>query len=132
MTAVNDAPIGRGRFVLYWMIAARRTSHSHARDRAIACAVERERPLVVLEPLRTGYRWASDRLHAFVLQGMADNAAAFAAAGIAYLPYVEPEPGRGRGLLEALARHACVVVTDRGGSRAAAGRWPSSPTKSSW
>jgi deoxyribodipyrimidine photo-lyase len=113
ITAVNDAPIAaRGRYVLYWMIAARRTAGSHALDRAIAHAVALDRPLVVLEPLRAGYRWASDRLHAFVLAGMADNAAALAAAEITYLPYVEPEPGRGRGLLEALARHACVVVTD--------------------
>jgi deoxyribodipyrimidine photo-lyase len=112
ITAVNGAPIGRGRHVLYWMIAARRTAWSHALDRALALAAELDRPLLVLEPLRAGYRWASDRHHAFVLQGMADNAAAFAAAGVTYLPYVEPEPGRGRGLLEALARHACAVVTD--------------------
>ena len=118
ITAVNDAPIGRrgrgrgGDFVLYWMIAARRTTYSHALDHAIARAIELERPLLVLEPLRAGYRWASDRLHAFVLQGMADNAAAFAAAEITHLPYVEPEPGRGSGLLEALAARACLVVTD--------------------
>jgi deoxyribodipyrimidine photo-lyase len=112
VTAVNDAPIGRGRFVLYWMIAARRPAYSHALDHALSRAAELDRPLVVLEPLRAGYPWASDRLHAFVLAGMADNAAAFAAAGITYLPYVEPEPGHGRGLLEALARHACLVVTD--------------------
>lgn len=113
ITPVNDAPIAvRGRYILYWMIAARRTAYSHALDRALAHAAALERPLVVLEALRAGYRWASDRLHAFVMQGMADNAAAFAAAGIAYLPYVEPEAGRGRGLLAALARHACVVVTD--------------------
>ena len=112
LTAVNDAPIGRGRFVLYWMIAARRSSYSHALDHALSRAAELDRPLVILEPLRAGYPWASDRLHAFVLAGMADNAAAFAAAGITYVPYVEPEPGRGRGLVEALARHACLVVTD--------------------
>lgn len=116
INSVNDAPVerggGRGQYVLYWMIAARRTAHSAALDHAIARAVELGRPLVVLEPLRAGYRWASDRLHAFVLQGMADNAAAFAAAGVTYLPYVEPAPGRGRGLLEALAARACLVVTD--------------------
>ena len=78
ITAVNDAPVARGRYVLYWMIAARRTAHSVALDHAIARAAELGRPLVVLEPLRAGYRWASDRLHAFVLPGMADNAAAFA------------------------------------------------------
>jgi deoxyribodipyrimidine photo-lyase len=94
------------------MIAARRTTYSHGLDRALDHAIELGRPLLVLEPLRAGYPWASDRLHAFVLQGMADNAEAFGAAGITYLPYVEPEPGHGSGLLEALAARACVVVTD--------------------
>lgn len=113
ITAVNAAPLrARGRYVLYWMIAARRTAYSCALDRAIARAVELGRPLLVLEPLRVGYRWASERMHAFVLAGMADNAAAFGKAGITYLPYVEPEAGRGGGLLEALAAQASVVVTD--------------------
>ena len=112
ITAANGAPIARGDYVLYWMIAARRAAWSFALDRAIEHAHALGRPLLVFEPLRTGYRWASDRLHAFVLQGMADNARAFAAAGVTYLPYVEPEPGAGSGLLAALARRACVIVTD--------------------
>lgn len=112
VTAVNTAPVRTGDHVLYWMIAARRTRASFALDHALARAVELDRPLLVLEPLRAGYRWASDRMHAFVLQGMADNAAAFARAGITYLPYVEPAPGQGAGLLAALAKRACVVVTD--------------------
>lgn len=54
---VNDAPIARrGRYVLYWMIAARRAAWSFALDYAIARAVELERPLLVFEPLRAGYR----------------------------------------------------------------------------
>jgi deoxyribodipyrimidine photo-lyase len=66
----------------------------------------------VFEPLRVGYQWASDRLHRFVIDGMADNAARLAARGVAYFPYVEPSPGAGRGLLAALAGRAAVVVTD--------------------
>lgn len=113
VTAVNDAPIAaRGDYVLYWMIAARRAAWSFALDHAIARATELERPLLVFEPLRAGYRWASDRHHAFVLQGMADNARAFAAARVTYMPYVEPSPGDDKGLLAALARRACLVVTD--------------------
>ena len=113
VTAVNTAPIAAtGDYVLYWMIAARRTTWSYALDHAIARAGELGKPLVVLEPLRIGYAWASTRMHAFVLQGMADNAAAFAAAGVTYLPYVEPEAGRGSGLLAALAKRACLVITD--------------------
>jgi deoxyribodipyrimidine photo-lyase len=42
----------------------------------------------VLEALRCDYPWASDRLHQFVLGGMADNQAAFARTDVLYYPYV--------------------------------------------
>jgi deoxyribodipyrimidine photo-lyase len=111
--AANDCAVRPdGEFVLYWMIAARRARANFALQRALELAKELGRPLLVLEALRCGYRWASDRLHAFVLQGMADNAADFAAAGVTYLPYVEPSAGHGKGLVAALAERACAVVTD--------------------
>ncbi len=113
VTHANAAPVAaRGRYVLYWMIAARRTRWSFALEHAISRARDLERPLLVFEPLRAGYRWASDRLHAFVLQGMAANRRAFEAVGVTYVPYVERAPWEGRGLLAALAAHACLVVTD--------------------
>jgi deoxyribodipyrimidine photo-lyase len=94
------------------MIAARRARSSfalqHARDLALAL----DRPLLVLEPLRSDYPYASARLHRFVIEGMADNRAAFARTGASYVPYVEPAPGAARGLIEALAADACAVVTD--------------------
>ena len=109
----NGAPVRPERdYVLYWMIAARRAHYNFALDRAVAAAIELRRPLVVLEAIRCDYRWASDRLHRFVLDGMADNARAFAAAHVAYHPYVEPAPRAGSGLVEALSRKACLVVTD--------------------
>src|SRR5690606_24002030 len=70
------------------------------------------KPLVVLEALRSDYKWASDRLHAFVIQGMADNQLALADRPAIYYPYLERSPGEGSGLLEALAQRAAVVVTD--------------------
>lgn len=113
ITAVNDAPVrARGAYVLYWMTAARRTTWSFGLDHALARARELGVPLLVLEALRVGYQYASDRFHRFVLDGMAANAAAFRAAGITYLPYVEPEAGAGRGLLAALAAQARLVVAD--------------------
>jgi deoxyribodipyrimidine photo-lyase len=110
---VNDAPVAStGDFVLYFMCAARRARWNFALERAVTWANELDRPLLVLEALRCGHAWASDRFHAFVMQGMRDNATAFAKVGVAYHPYVEPVPGEGRGLLEALSARACVVVTD--------------------
>ncbi|HET8723925.1 MAG TPA: deoxyribodipyrimidine photolyase [Anaeromyxobacteraceae bacterium] len=111
--AANDAPVRRdGDHVLVWTTAFRRTGWSFTLDRAVEWSRELRRPVLVLEALRAGYPHASDRLHAFVLQGMAEAALAFADAGIGYHPYVEPEAGHGRGLLEALSARACVVVAD--------------------
>ncbi len=111
--ALNRASLAQaGRFVLYWMIANRRRHYNFALQYAAELAAALHRPLVVLEALRCGYPWASDRLHAFVLQGMADNAEAFAGTPVFYYPWVERGPREGRGLLESLAAEACVVVTD--------------------
>jgi deoxyribodipyrimidine photo-lyase len=111
--AANEAPVRPERlWVLYWMVAARRARSNFALQRAVELAQELDRPLLLFEPLRADYSWASDRIHAFVLQGMADNARAFARPGVRYLPYVEPWAGEGRGLLEALAGHAAAIVTD--------------------
>jgi deoxyribodipyrimidine photo-lyase len=111
--AVNDAPVRPDRtWILYWMVAARRARSTFALQRSVELARDLDRPLVVFEALRSGYPWASDRLHAFVLQGMADNARAFGRAPVRYLPYVEGAAGDGRGLLEALAAQAAAVVTD--------------------
>lgn len=110
---VNDAPVRRDRdFVLYWMVAARRLEWNHSLQRAVSWARALDRPLLILEALRCDYRWASPRLHRFCLDGMAQNQARLRDGRVGYLPYVEPEVGEGRGLLEALARGAATVVTD--------------------
>lgn len=110
---VGDAPVrATGDYVLYWMVGSRRLSWNFALQRAVDWCRELGRPLLILEPLRSDHPWASVRFHTFVLQGMADNAARAAAANVAYWPYVEPRPGDGRGLLEALAASAALVVTD--------------------
>jgi deoxyribodipyrimidine photo-lyase len=101
-----------GSYVLYWMIANRRLTYNFALDRALEHCRELRKPLVILEALRCGYQWASDRVHRFVIDGMADNAEACSKAGVLYYPYVESAPAAGKGLLEALAGDACAVVTD--------------------
>lgn len=121
MTAVPSArirplldapPRPEGEYVLYWMTSHRRAGWNFALQRAVEWCTRLRRPLVVLEALRAGYPFASDRFHRFVLEGMADNAAAFAARGVVHLPYVEPRRGAAAGLLAHLAEDACAVVTD--------------------
>jgi deoxyribodipyrimidine photo-lyase len=109
----NSSPVCQeGTFVLYWMIASRRTTWNFALDRAIEWAEKLCKPLVILEALRCAYPWASDRMHRFVVDGMADNARRLEGTGVVYYPYVEPASGEGKGLLAALASRACLVITD--------------------
>ncbi len=112
--AINDAPLNpQGSLVLYWMSAARRTRWNFALQHAVDHARETRRPLVILEALPLDYPWASDRLHRFLLDGMADNQRALARRqGVTYLPWIEQSPGADRGLFASLASSACVVVTD--------------------
>ncbi len=110
---LNDARVAaRGEYVLYWVQIYRRLERNHALDYALRCAAELERPLVVYEGLRIDYPWASRRLHRFVLEGMQANAARAAELGLSYWPFVETEPGQGRGLLRRLSARAALVVTD--------------------
>ncbi len=101
-----------GNYVLYWMTAYRRLQDNFSLDRALEWGRSLGKPVLVFEALRLGYPWASDRIHTFVLQGMVNNRAQAAQAGLGYFGYVEPEPGHGKGLLRALGAQACVVVTD--------------------
>ena len=110
---LNDKPLDRsGDFVLYWMIAARRTRYNFALQRAVDICLELHKPLVIFEPLDCGYPWASDRLHRFVLDGMAATAAVCSKSRAFYYPYVEPTPGHGSGLLKRLSQDACIIITD--------------------
>ncbi len=114
--SLNQAAINPdGKFVLVWMIAFRRTGWNFTLQRAVELARELKKPILVLEALRCSYPWASDRLHRFVIEGMAENAkqlADFAERGVTYYPYVEAQAGAGSGLLETLAKDAAAVVTD--------------------
>jgi deoxyribodipyrimidine photo-lyase len=94
------------------MTGFRRVGFNFSLQRAVEWARELDKPLVVLEALRCDYPWASDRLHRFVLDGMADNVRRLGATTVTYYAYVEERRGAGRGLLPALASRACIVVTD--------------------
>lgn len=110
---MNAAPVRAERdFVLYWMTSFRRARWNFALQRAVEQARALKKPLLVFEPLRAGYPFANDRLHAFLLEGMAENERRFANTSAHYFPYVERKAGAGKGLLAALAARACVVVGD--------------------
>lgn len=112
VTALNEAPAREaGEFVLLWLQGQRRIRHNLAFAHAQRRANELSRPLVVYEALRRDDPYASERLHHFVLGGVADNARDCAAQGVAYGFFLQT-PESPRGVLHRLAARASVVVTD--------------------
>ncbi|NNE20902.1 MAG: deoxyribodipyrimidine photolyase [Myxococcales bacterium] len=113
LRALNEAPLRpEGSHILYWMVGFRRPRWNFALEHAASLADSLGKPLVVLEALRVGYPWASDRFHQFILDGMRANAGYFAKKNVFHFPYVEATAGEGRGLLSKLAEDACVIVSD--------------------
>jgi deoxyribodipyrimidine photo-lyase len=113
LRTINDRPLNRsGSYILYWMTAARRLGWNFGLQRAVDYAVELKKRLIILEALRSDYPHANDRLHRFILDGMADNRVRARRSRALYYPYVESALGDGKGLLEALAADAVIVVTD--------------------
>lgn len=110
---LNSCPLKKsGRYVLYWMISARRLQWNFGLQQAVHRAQTLNLPLVILEPIGCRAKWSSVRFHHFVIEGMAEHHTLCQERGIAYHPYVEPEPGHGVGLVEAYAQKAAVVITD--------------------
>jgi deoxyribodipyrimidine photo-lyase len=72
--ANNAGVSAEGEFLLCCMNAVRQTEWNFSLQRSIEWAGELQKPLVAVEPFRYGDRWASDRLHRFVVQGMVNSA----------------------------------------------------------
>lgn len=108
----DHQPRSDGRYVCYWMQQHRRLHHNFALQHAVFRAREAGVPLLIYEGLRCDYPYASDRHHAVAVRGMVEHQAALADSGVAYLPYAEPRPGAGRGLVARLLAPAVEVVTD--------------------
>ena len=112
-TLLNDRPENRdARYVLYWMQIFKRTTHNHALNFAARMANERKLPLVVYEGLKYYYPWANDRLHTFILEGVAEKRAEFERRGIRYVFYLQRHERDPRDTVARLAKDAALVVTD--------------------
>lgn len=113
ISSLNQSTINPdGEYILYWMVAQRRLQWNFALQRAVEWSHKLQKPLLIFEPLRIAYQWASNRFHQFVIEGMRDHARIAKKYEVTYLPYVEPSSGMGHGLLSSLAEEACVIITD--------------------
>ena len=111
--SLNQWPLNpAGGFVLYWMTAYRRTRFNFALQRAVELANQLGKPLVIFEAIRCNYKWASDRFHQFILDGMLQNAEAVRDTNALYCAHVELNSNDGSGLLSSIASQASVIVTD--------------------
>ena len=110
---LNDKPANNdGKYVLYWMQMFKRAEYNHALNFAIREANERKLPLVVYEGLKYYYPWASERIHTFILEGVAEKRAAFEKRGIKYVFYLQADEKSPKQTVAKLAKDAALIVTD--------------------
>lgn len=89
----RTTPRAGGEFVLYWMQVCHRAHENFALNFAVQQANALGLPVLVYHGLRHDYPWASDRLHTFILESVADLQHDFAARGIQYAFHLDTRPG---------------------------------------
>jgi deoxyribodipyrimidine photo-lyase len=107
---LNELPVQRGAYVLYWMQAAQRVLGNDALAFAAEQANELGRPLVVAFGLVGRYLGAGQRPYRFMLQGIEETARGLAERKIAFV-IRQGSPDR---VALDLGARACCVVADRG------------------
>ncbi len=108
--ALNETPIRKGKYVLYWMQAAQRATYNHALEYAVRLANDRAVPLVVLFCLTDGFPEATLRHYYFMLEGLREVSAALKDRGIQFvLQCGSPPEAAAR-----FSRSAAVAVVDAG------------------
>ncbi len=89
----------------------RRVESNHALNFAVELANSLSLPVLATEELTCDYPYASDRLHAFALEGVPELAKSFAKLGIGYAFHLHRRRGEPVAL-EGLAADAAAIVTD--------------------
>jgi deoxyribodipyrimidine photo-lyase len=107
---LNDKSVRKGRYVLYWMQASQRAAGNHALQRAVARADELALPVVAAFGLMDDYPEANERHYAFMLEGLAETAAALEKRGIRLVL----RRGAPADVALRLADDAAVLIADRG------------------
>ena len=109
VTDLNDAPVRRASYVLYWMQQSQRAVCNHALEYAVGLANRHELPVVVGFGLTPDYPDASERHYRFMLEGLCEVAATLRARGIAFVLRIGPPST----VALDLAQEAAAIVCDR-------------------
>ncbi|MBU8894483.1 deoxyribodipyrimidine photo-lyase [Corallococcus sp. H22C18031201] len=107
-----ELPSGRREFVLYWCMVNHRAEENHALDAALALGNHLGLPVVVYLALRPDYPHASERLHAWALEGMSDVAAGCASRGVPCWMELPRTADEHVARLAELGRRAAIIVSD--------------------
>ncbi len=105
-------PSSSGHYVLYWCQVTQRVPWNHALQAAIALGNHLGKPVVCYHALRPDYPHASDRIHAFVLDGLQELSEAMRAQGIPYWLELPLSPPDHHPRLKGLAARSAAVVSD--------------------
>ena len=111
MASPEERAYDPGRFVLYWMHNALRAHENPALDAAICLARQNGLPLLIYHGLSEDYPYASDRLHAFMLQGHRDVQRELTDRGIVAAFHLQRQGQRGP-YLRNLTRAAACLITE--------------------
>lgn len=106
---LNREPQSSGKYVLYWMQAAQRSSCNHALEYALRFAQENNQPLVVVFGLTPDFPCANVRHYTFMLEGLSETAKALEKRGIKFVLQI----GFPDKVVLSLALEAALIVTDR-------------------
>jgi deoxyribodipyrimidine photo-lyase len=107
---LNDRPLQKGRFVLYWMQASQRAEYNHALEYAVRQANEQKLPVVVLFVLTGRFPEANLRHYTFMLEGLQEVKGRLEERDILFIALKGSLP---KEVLK-VSREASLVVADRG------------------
>ena len=107
---LNDRPLQKGRFVLYWMQASQRAEYNHALEYAVRQANEQKLPVLVLFVLTDRFPEANLRHYTFMLEGLQEVKGRLQEREILFIA-VKGSPSKE---VLRVAREASLVVADRG------------------
>ena len=110
---LNDAPVRAGaRYVLYWAQMNRRADSNHGLAWAAQLANELDLPVLCYEGLTCSYPQANDRLHTFILEGVAETRRRLKKLGVGYCFHLRRRRSDPDDALYRLAADAAAIVTD--------------------
>jgi deoxyribodipyrimidine photo-lyase len=105
---IND----KGDYVLYWMQSTRRFQYNFALEYAVSWANKLNKPLLIYEAFSCQYRWATDRSHTFMMQGMKQHLDFAENNDLNYITFCESKPGQIDEMFTKLSEWASLIISD--------------------